>query len=150
MTTYSSVIMQSRFHILTNDIYTRVISMPFPAATELLHLDDTLIGRWESSVPLWYRENVSVPVQFQTGHGIMWWRLRNFRIIMYRPYVMHRALQARSPNGNSTIPPAVQEAYDRCLREAKYSITAISEYWSTKSVTRLAAWYALYVNAFLT
>ncbi|ORY08475.1 fungal-specific transcription factor domain-domain-containing protein [Clohesyomyces aquaticus] len=145
VTTYSSVIMQSRFHTLANDIYTRVISMPFPSATELLHLDDSLIRRWESSVA-WYREDANVLPLFATGHGIMWWRMRNFRIIMYRPYVMRRALQARSQpqDATKTFPPAVQEAYDRCVREAKLSINSISEFLVSHAPTRLAAWYALY------
>ena len=116
--------------------------MPFPSATELLDLDDRLAGSWEKGVPHWYRADVSVPEPFITGHAVMWWRLRNFRIIMYRPYVMRRALQARSED-QSTVPQPVQRAYDRCLFEAKASINAISEFWSAKSPTRLAAWYAL-------
>lgn len=134
--------MQSRFHLLTNEIYTRVIKMPFPSATELLELDDRFAGNWERSVPHWYRVDVDVPEPYATGHAVMWWRLRNFRIIMYRPYVMRRALQARS-EVQSAVPPQVQRAYDRCLDEAKASINAISEFWSTKPPTRLAAWYAL-------
>ncbi|KAF2676936.1 hypothetical protein K458DRAFT_396513 [Lentithecium fluviatile CBS 122367] len=146
VTTYSSVIMQSKFHVLTNDIYTRVISMPFPSATELVRLDDTLIGKWVSSVPAWYRQDAPVLPQFATGHAIMWWRLNNFRIIMYRPYVMRRVLQARSHNSNNShdVPPAVQEAYHRCLREAEASITAIGDFWASTPPTRLSAWYALY------
>ncbi|CAO2653817.1 Nn.00g105500.m01.CDS01 [Neocucurbitaria sp. VM-36] len=144
ITTYSSVIMQSKFHVLTNDIYTRVISMPFPSATELVRLDDTLIVKWESSVPTWYRRDASIPPRLATGHAIMWWRLSNFRIIMYRPYVMFRVLQARSQDGSNVIPPAVQEAYIRCLREAETSIVAISDFWTSSPSTRMSSWYALY------
>tara|TARA_R110002003_G_scaffold68_27_gene6269 strand:- start:3030 stop:5210 length:2181 start_codon:yes stop_codon:yes gene_type:complete len=144
VTTFSSVIMQSKFHMLTNDIYTRVISMPFPSASELVRLDDTLIGNWESSVPEWYRQDASMPSQFATSHAIMWWRLRNFRIIMYRPYVIRRVLQARSQDGVEVVPAAVQEAYHRCLREAEGSILAISDFWSSSPSTRMSAWYALY------
>lgn len=144
ITTFSAVIMQSRFHLLANDIYTKVISMPFPAATELVRLDDTMIGKWESSVPVWYRRDAIIPPQFATGHAIMWWRLSNFRIIMYRPYVIQRVLQARSHVGDDAVPSAVQEAYARCLREANESISAISTFWANTSPSRMAAWYALY------
>ncbi|KAK7184486.1 hypothetical protein DPSP01_012647 [Paraphaeosphaeria sporulosa] len=146
VTTFSALIMQSKFHMLTNDIYTRVISMPFPSATELIRLDDTLIGKWESSVPSWYRQTSPIPAKFATGHAIMWWRLYNFRIIMYRPYVMRRVLQARAPdtNNGNVVPRAVQEAYNRCLRDAEASISTISEFWASTPPTRLAAWYALY------
>ena len=146
-TTFSAVIIQSKFHMMTSDIYTRVISIPFPSASELIRLDDTLIRKWESSVPLWYRQSSPMLPKFATGHAIMWWRLHNFRIIMYRPYVIRRVLQARAPDGNSNgdaIPSAVQEASDRCLRDAEASIIAITEFWAATPPTRLAAWYALY------
>ncbi|KAI4663350.1 uncharacterized protein J4E78_003762 [Alternaria triticimaculans] len=144
VTTFSAVIMQSKFHILTNDIYTKVISMPFPAATELIRLDDTVIDRWQSSVPDWYRRGATVPAQFATSHAIMWWRLSNFRIIMYRPYVIRRVLQARSQDMDDTVPASVQEAYARCLREAEMSIDAISTFWASSPPMRMSAWYALY------
>lgn len=144
VTTFTAVIMQSKFHMLTNDIYTRVISMPFPSATELTRLDDTMITRWESSVPTWYGKDAEIPSQFATGHSIMWWRLRNFRIIMYRPYVIRHVLLARSPESGNDVPAAVQEAYRRCLVEAEESIVAISNYWAFSPPTRMSAWYALY------
>jgi transcriptional regulatory protein GAL4 len=144
ITTFSAVIMQSKFHLLTNDIYTRVISMPFPSAAELVRLDDVLIEKWESSVPDWYRRDASIPPQFATGHAIMWWRLRNFKIIMYRPHVIRRVLQARSPDSVEVVSDAVQEAYYRCLREAEESISAISDFWSSMPPTKMSAWYALY------
>lgn len=59
---------------------------------------------------------------------------------------MRRVLQARSqdPDGSTAVPPAIQEAYHRCLREAEASITAISNFWGTTSPTKLSAWYSLY------
>ncbi|USP78243.1 uncharacterized protein yc1106_05517 [Curvularia clavata] len=144
VTTFSAVIMQSRFHILTNEIYTKVISMPFPAAGELVRLDDTMIGKWEISVPGWYRRDAVMPPQFATGHAIMWWRLSNFKIIMYRPYVIRHVLQARSQPIEGDVPSSVQEAYARCLREAEESIKAISTFWANSSPSRMSAWYALY------
>lgn len=147
VTTFSSLIIQSRLHMLTMDIYTRVISMPHPSASELIRLDDTLIGEWESSVPPWYQQSSPILPKFATAHAVLWWRLFNFRIIMYRPYVMRRVLQARASESNShgiAVPPAAQEAYARCLRDAEASITAIADFWASTPPTRLAAWYALY------
>lgn len=144
VTTFSAVIMQSRFHILTNDIYTKVISMPFPAAAELVRLDNLMIAKWELSVPEWYRRDANIPPQFATGHAIMWWRLSNFKIIMYRPYVIRYVLQARSRAVEDAMPPAVQEAYARCLHEAEESIKTISSFWAKSSPSRMSAWYALY------
>ncbi|KAH7399199.1 fungal-specific transcription factor domain-containing protein [Phaeosphaeria sp. MPI-PUGE-AT-0046c] len=144
ITTFSAVIVQSRFHLLTNDIYTRVISMPFPSAAELVKLDDILMEKWESSVPHWYHRDASIPPRFATSHAIMWWRLSNFKIIMYRPHVIHRVLQARSQDAAQIASIDVQEAHDRCLNEARQSIASISEFWASSAPTTMLAWYALY------
>jgi transcriptional regulatory protein GAL4 len=75
----------------------------------------------------------------------MEWRYRNLRIIMFRPFVIRKALQARMRQG--TIPQlesATDIAIDRCLAEAKASIISIDKFWSTGNRTCMASWYALY------
>lgn len=144
ITTFSAVVIQSKFHLLTNDIYTRVISMPFPSAADLVRLDDILMEKWESSMPDWYRRDSTIPPRFATSHAIMWWRLSNFKIIMYRPHVIQRVLQARSQGAAPVASTSVQEAYDRCLHEARDSIRSISDFWASSLPTTMSAWYALY------
>lgn len=68
----------------------------------------------------------------------MSWRLRNLRIIMYRPFVIRRALMRRVD-----FDSAVTTAYERCLADAKSTIEKISEFWARHEHNRLAAWYAL-------
>jgi transcriptional regulatory protein GAL4 len=63
---------------------------------------------------------------------------------MYRPYVIRQVFQARSQADIHGVPAAVQEAYNRCLREAEDSIMTISNFWSSSPPTRMSAWYALY------
>ncbi|EKG16843.1 hypothetical protein MPH_05946 [Macrophomina phaseolina MS6] len=142
-TIYSAVIVQSKFHLATNQIYSRVILAPAPSAGELLRLDELHIGGWASSTPAWYQEDAEVPEKFRLSHRIMWGRVRNFRIIMYRPYVIRRALLARSkvPRKES---PEVEVAYERCLLEAKLTISMVSKFWCESAPTRVGAWYMLY------
>lgn len=71
----------------------------------------------------------------------MQWRYRNLRIIMYRPFVIRTALNAR--DGRDEDSAASMEAYDRCLEDARITINLISQYWSKYEHNRLAAWYAL-------
>jgi transcriptional regulatory protein GAL4 len=125
----------------TNRIYTRVISKPFPTAKELLHLDDTLIGEWLSNIPLYFTEQAFVPQKYSFAHAVMMWRYRNLRIIMYRPFVIRKALYAR--NGRSDESVESYQAYERCLDEARNTIAAIRDYWAAHEHTRVAAWYAL-------
>ncbi|KAF9637679.1 hypothetical protein BFW01_g8575 [Lasiodiplodia theobromae] len=144
VTHYSSVILQSKFHLATNQIYSRVILAPAPSAAELLRLDDLHIGGWISSVPSWYLEQAQLPERFRLSHRIMWWRVYNFRIIMYRPYVIRRALLAQSKPQDKEPSPEEATAYSRCLTEARTTISTIERFWSQNTHTRVGAWYALY------
>jgi transcriptional regulatory protein GAL4 len=128
----------------TNRIYTRVISKPFPSAKELLSLDDTLIGDWLNHLPSYFAQHSFIPPKYSFSHAVMMWRYRNLRIIMYRPFVIRRALYARNGRPDESIESF--QAYERCLEEAKCSISAIRDYWARNEHTRVAAWYALYVK----
>jgi transcriptional regulatory protein GAL4 len=139
---YTAVRTQARFHIATNPIYIRIISKPLPSAQELLQLEARCLGPWAESTPLYFSEAASVPAKFTFAHSVMQWRWRNFRMIMYRPFVIRRALLARSGRQDNSSPESLQ-AYERCLHDAKQSILSISEFWATSDHIRLFAWYAL-------
>lgn len=90
-----------------------------------------------------------VEPRYALAHAVMQWRYRNFRIIMYRPFVIRMAL-ATGRNGRmiNNAPAAEVHAYDQCLADADVTIKSISKYWMTNEHNRLAAWYALYVASF--
>jgi transcriptional regulatory protein GAL4 len=117
--------------------------MPFPSPQETLQLDEKHIVPWLMSLPTWYNETAVTPPQYSLGHAIMMWRYRNFRLIMYRPFVIRRILKARGGQSYAAHNEAEQTAYTRCLTEAKASICSIQKYWSENPHTSLAAWYAL-------
>ena len=141
ITPYTAVSTQARFHTATHRIYSRVISKPFPAAEELLELDASMIQPWLASLPPYFSEHSTVPPTYAFAHAVMQWRYRNLRIIMYRPFVIRTALNAR--DGRDEDSAASMEAYDRCLEDARITINLISQYWSKYEHNRLAAWYAL-------
>ncbi|ETS02719.1 hypothetical protein M419DRAFT_136703 [Trichoderma reesei RUT C-30] len=140
---YTAVRTQARFHIATNPIYIRIISKPLPTARELLLLEDQCLGPWMENTPSYFSATVSVPPKHVFSHSVMQWRWRNFRMIMYRPFVIRRALLARSGRRDNSSSESLQ-AYERCLNDAKETILSISEFWATNDHIRLFAWYALY------
>jgi transcriptional regulatory protein GAL4 len=133
------------FHLATNQIYTRVISTPFPHPKELLELDQRLIGGWLASIPSWYSETAVIPQEFSLSHAVIIWRYRNFRIVMYRPFVIRKALQHRAGTGQKDVFPSPEEdqAYFCCLKEAESSIKLIHQFSRSNSHTRMSSWYAL-------
>ncbi|TVY88081.1 Regulatory protein, partial [Lachnellula willkommii] len=142
VTPYTAVRSQASFHTATNRIYARVISKPFPTAKELLYLDDTYMGEWLANIPPYFAPLVSVPPKYNFAHAVRMWRYRNLRIIIYRPFVIRKALYAR--NGRSDESMESHQAYERCLDEARNTIAGIRDYWAANEHTKFAAWYALY------
>ncbi|KAI0188991.1 fungal-specific transcription factor domain-containing protein [Xylaria flabelliformis] len=142
ITPYTALITQASFHTATTPIYCRVISKPPPSANELLSMESRLIEPWLRSLPGHFTESVTVPSKYRHAHSVMKWRLRNFRIIMYRPFVIRKALNARDRRYDES--PDDLRAYDICLNQAKETITSISGYIAETKCNRLEAWYALY------
>ncbi|KAK2594307.1 hypothetical protein QQS21_008013 [Conoideocrella luteorostrata] len=139
ITPYTAVATQARFHIATHGCYEKVISKSFPTAEEMIRLESTLIEPWRASVPACFAEGTTVPRRYALPQAIMAWRLRNLRIIMYRPFVIRRALRRR-PDADE----ASTLAYEKCLADAKHTIETIEAFWEEHEHNRLAAWYELY------
>ncbi|OAP55368.1 hypothetical protein AYL99_10341 [Fonsecaea erecta] len=149
-TIYTYVRTQSSYHLHTIRIYNRLISNPIPSAAELISLDDELIEGWLSSLPPYFRDNhLALPNEYLLGHAISRWRFRIMRIIMYRPFLIRWAqdgldsatVAPKSPAQNA---PAETIATNRCFKAAEECISAIFDFWSSGTHTRLAAWYVLY------
>lgn len=139
ITPYTAVATQARFFIAAHTCYDRVISKPFPSADELVRLEDDLITPWMETVPSFFKEDAQVPPRYALAQAVMAWRLRNLRIIMYRPYVIRRAVRRKAD-----VDDGSEKAYSRCLADAESTIDLTSDYWGRYEHSRLAAWYCLY------
>src|SRR3954453_7341088 len=115
-TVYTHLRAQATFHMASSQIYSRIISSPFPSANELIELDDRLIGHWLARIPPFFQENVVQKPKFRLCHSIVCWRYRNFRILMCRPFLVGR-LMVRPERGASTVQEngmQVEMAIQRC------------------------------------
>ena len=143
LTLYTYIRVQSAYHLGTMSIYDRLITGPFPTAAELVALDDQHIGGWLAQVPQYYTVFPPAGSPHALGAGISQWRYRNLRIVMYRPFLVRWALSP-SPYGREASASSSEGlAVFRCLDAAKESIASIEEYWTSRSNSRLAAWYVL-------
>ncbi|KAJ5122030.1 hypothetical protein N7448_003160 [Penicillium atrosanguineum] len=159
-TIYTNVRVQSQFHLLTNHIYNRVISKPAPSAKQVLEWDDNYITRWLNMVPWYYKESARVPARHALAHSIMTWRYKHLRMIIYRPFLIQKALMTNRSQPSAVLPLAEgnhprpvensesriyrDTACDRCLKESHETITSIERFWKIEVHTRMACWYALY------
>ncbi|KAL4736655.1 fungal-specific transcription factor domain-containing protein [Aspergillus similis] len=147
-TIYSHLRAQAQFHLATSTIYSKIISHPLPSATELLRLDDTLIGGWLANLPRYFAESAVQPPKFALAHAILRWRYRNFRILMYRPFLVGRVMTRSRGAGTQgqEVGTDIDLAIERCLAAAAEAVDLICTFWLTQvhHRTMMACWYGLY------
>ncbi|KAF2491811.1 hypothetical protein BU16DRAFT_621315 [Lophium mytilinum] len=146
-TVYSHLRAQSTFHLATCQIYARIISTPYPSATEMLELDDMLIQQWLLSLPQYYQEHVTQTPRNILAHSILRCRYRNFRILMYRPFLVRRMITRDIDRSRTNQPEDHQSseiAIQRCLDNAQESIDLIANMWFEGQKPMMACWYGLY------
>ncbi|KAF9886904.1 lactose regulatory protein lac9 and GAL4-like protein [Aspergillus nanangensis] len=148
-TIYTHLRAQAAFHSATNHIYAKVISLPFPSAAEVMDLDDQCIGKWLHALPPFFQEDAPQSPKFRLCHAIMRWRYRNFRILMYRPFLVGRLMargEHQEPHDTQTwgADAHVGVAIQRCLNAAQEAVELIAAFWQHEQRTMMACWYGLY------
>ncbi|KAL4918384.1 fungal-specific transcription factor domain-containing protein [Aspergillus aurantiobrunneus] len=147
-TVYTHLRAQAQFHLATSHIYSKIISHPLPSAGELIALDDQFIGAWLADLPPFFAESAVQPPKFSLCHAILRWRYRNFRILMYRPFLVGQLMaRARTGAGQGSGGDAhVGLAIERCLHAASEAVELISTFWRVcvDQRTMMACWYGLY------
>ncbi|KAJ9658433.1 hypothetical protein H2198_003717 [Neophaeococcomyces mojaviensis] len=146
-TLYTHVRCQAQFHLATNHIYQRLISS-IPSAQEMLRLDEADLQSWLAEVPSFFHPGVPQQPKYRLCHAILQWRWRNFRLLMFRPYLMRRFMKHRADANQSDASDAPGEhdetAIRLCLETAQESIHMISNFWNSSQQNVLTCWYALY------
>lgn len=141
-TVYTHLRAQATFHIATSQIYSKIIPSPFPPASELVDLDDRLIGGWLNTIPSFFQESVRQEPRYRLCHSILRWRYRNFRILMYRPFLLGR-LMAR-PGQCTTLDSHVRIVIQRCLDSSRETVELISDFWAHEQRSMMACCYFLF------
>ncbi|KAH8801436.1 fungal-specific transcription factor domain-containing protein [Xylogone sp. PMI_703] len=147
-TLYTHLRSQCMFHMATCKIYSCMISKPFPTANEMVRFDDLVIGQWLASLPSFFQEHAIQSPKYKLCHCILHWRYRNFRVLMFRPFLVHRVTSrlnsGNEPANDSGDKQIVDIAFQRCLDAASESVTLISKFWFENEKTMMASWYGLY------
>jgi transcriptional regulatory protein GAL4 len=110
-------------------------------------MDDQFIGRWLAELPSFFSENAVQSPKFALCHAILRWRYRNFRILIYRPFLVGRVMSrvGKDLETVQTGPDAhVGLAIEHCLHAAQEAVELISDFWRHEQRTMMACWYGLY------
>ncbi|KAF4222679.1 hypothetical protein CNMCM8980_007841 [Aspergillus fumigatiaffinis] len=147
-TIYSGMIAQAKFHLHTNSVYQRLISTPSLTAEETLSLSKPMED-WYNSLPHYFKQPITTPESdnFALVRNRLMWRHWNLRILLYRPILLRWASRRWTPTPDS--PPEPEDPLETecrmlCLRNARWTISSISDFVNNHICTRLGAWYMLY------
>lgn len=150
-TLYSGIIAQTKFHLLTNSVYQRLISSPSLTPEETLGLQKPM-DEWYNGLPDYLKQTVTTPEPDSLAlvRRRLMWRDWNLRTLIYRPILLRWAARRWTP-GSQPVEhedPLESDCRMLCLRNARLTIASISEYMDNYICTRLGAWYMLYVPQF--
>lgn len=147
---YSGIIAQSKFCRLTNGIYNRLISKPSPSAEESLEFNKS-IENLMNELPEYFQENALIDTSRQwfvlTRYRLLW-RVKNFQVIMFRPFILQRVLlvgdNMQRLQSNLTNSHAEQECRRICIQSARETINLVCQFLGTFQHSSISVWYALY------
>ena len=141
-TILTSVRLQSLFHLLTNSIYERIITDPFPSAQLLLDWDQRYLERWRNLIPDYFKKDAEVSLKFKLAHFVLEWRYRNLKIIMFRTFLLKIILSQKLQDNHGEYE---SKAAEICLKECSDTITSMAKFWSENTRNnRMEVWYSLY------
>ncbi|KAK4580007.1 hypothetical protein LTR86_000209 [Recurvomyces mirabilis] len=141
LTLYSGLRVYATLYLAIVPIYVRMTSKPYPSPEELIVLDDQVLGSWYSALPSYFTESSQIAWKYRLSHAVMLWKYWNFKILMYRPFVVRDML--RVYQGDASRSDHSTPWQNRCLHETRSTITSIRDFWEHQERTRLGAWYGL-------
>lgn len=147
-TLYSSLIAQSKFHSISNNIFNRLVSTSQPSAEETLEMSKP-INEWFDSLPEFYKDIMAIPRY--DWHAFaryrLFWRHWNLLVILYRPFLLRWASASITLQDYAQESCAESKCRSLCIESAHATIISTNEYIANHTSTRLSSWYALYVSA---
>lgn len=143
-TVITSVRLQSLFHLLSNSIYERIITDPFPSAQLLLDWDQLYLERWRKLIPDYFKKD-EISSRFKLARFVLEWRYRNLKIIMFRTFLLKRIILSPKLLDKYNEDEYESKAAEMCLKECSDTITSMAMFWkeNTKN-NRMEVWYSLY------
>jgi transcriptional regulatory protein GAL4 len=113
----------------------------------MVNLDDSFISPWLGSLPHYFQQTAAQPSKYVLAHASLHWRYRNFRILMYRPFLVRRVMAKDFDNTEDSSDPRSEDiAFQRCLESARESVDMISSFYFNHQhlQTMMSSWYSLY------
>jgi transcriptional regulatory protein GAL4 len=144
-TLYSGLKWQSTLHLHSNYISNALLSSNGVSAQEAMSMDQTL-DSWILSLPDYFRQqqDISIPDQgILFAKHRLWWRFWNIKIILFRNFLLTRAVAQRTQSQGGALSDTETKCRDVAVRAASDTISSISSFLDKVTITRLISWYSM-------
>jgi transcriptional regulatory protein GAL4 len=156
-TIYSGLIWQSKFTIISTEIYNRLISKPSPTANECIMLNKRIV-EFIQSLPAYFSEDnviaekaTRIPNVSKTPEWLAFarfrliWRYKNLQLIIFRTFIWQRVIGVKNPEVLELAKsPEGKQSRRICLDSAHETILSISNFIHNHDVTVIASWYSTF------
>ncbi|KAI4628516.1 hypothetical protein J4E83_003066 [Alternaria metachromatica] len=144
-TIYSSLRVQSSFHLQTNHISNKLLAEPGLSAEAALALNASM-DAWTHTVPTYFQLSHaprSTAPWYSFARSRLWWRFWNLKIIIFRQILLRRAISERGQIPDLAMQSSQEDCKRICLEAAHSTVVSIHQY-ATQDLNRLEGWYATY------
>lgn len=147
-TLYSGLKWQSELHVHSNHISNRLLSSTGVSPDEAWSMDRSL-DTWSTSLPPYFRLEQQVACDdpaFLFARCRLWWRFWNLKIILFRQLLLAQAVDRHRNGTAKAFTETDMRSRHAAIHAASATVASIHNYSQTGMITRLVAWYSMYVN----
>ncbi|KAH7304272.1 lactose regulatory protein LAC9 [Stachybotrys elegans] len=145
-TLYSGLKYQSSLHLHSNYISNALLSSTSVSAQEAMSMNRTL-DSWMQSLPGYFGQHECLEIH---DEGILfakhrlWWRFWNLKIILFRNFLLSRAVEQRTQSQGGQLSDIETKCRDVAVSAASDTISSISSFLDKVNITRLVTWYSIF------
>jgi transcriptional regulatory protein GAL4 len=143
---YSGLKHQSALHVHSNHISNNLLSSTGVSRQDAMAMNHTL-DKWTDSLPAYFRldqYSSTNDTAILFARNRLWWRFWNMKIILFRQFLLGRAVEQRK-NPYSSAPSSYETAcLNVAISAASNTISSISSFVETAEPSRLVTWYSIF------
>jgi transcriptional regulatory protein GAL4 len=106
------------------------------------------LDAWTDTIPVYFRQDRYTGTNDTSilfAKHRLWWRFWNLKIILFRQFLLGRAVQQQKHPKRTALSDMETQCRDVAVSAASNTISSISNFLENAEITRLVTWYSMYV-----
>jgi transcriptional regulatory protein GAL4 len=104
------------------------------------------LDAWTDSLPVYFRRDYYAGINDSSvlfARHRIWWRFWNLKIILFRHFLLARAVEQRKHSRGAALSDMEAQYQDVAVNAASNTISSISSFLENAEITRLVTWYSM-------